>query len=64
MMEEVGMSVVLEDAVVGGPADDGLEEFATVVEGAVGVVADGIAEEVGVAGAPGEDVFSVLFMHP
>ena len=64
VMEEVGVSMVLADAVVGSPPDDGLKELTTETEGTIGAVAYAIAEEVGVACAPGIDVFPVLLMQP
>ena len=55
VMEEVPTAVVLADAVVGSPPDDGLKELTTETEGTIGAVAYAIAEEVGVACAPGKD---------
>ncbi len=49
---------------VGRPSDDGGEDDALIGEGAVGVVTDGIAEVVGVAGAVGEVVFAVVLVYP
>ena len=64
MVEEIPFAFILDDAVVGGPAYDGGEDYALIDEGAVGVVADGVAEQMGVAGGVGEVIFTVVFMHP
>lgn len=43
MVEQVPLATELDDAVVGGPAHDGVEEHALIGERPVGVVADGVA---------------------
>lgn len=43
MVEEIPAAFIFDDAVVGGPAYDGCEDLSLIYEGAVGVVADGVA---------------------
>ena len=64
VVEQEPLALVLDDAVVGSPAHDGVEEHALIGERAVGVVADGVAEEVAVASGVAEIVFAVVLVHP
>lgn len=50
VVEEVPLAFVLTNGVVGGPANYWGEDYAAVGEGAVGVVAGGVAQQVGVTG--------------
>ena len=64
MIAEIPLSLELDDRVVSSPAYDGIEDDTLIAERAVGVVADGIAQEVTVAGRVGEVVFAVVLVHP
>ena len=64
MIEQIPLSTILNNAMVSCPAYYRLKYYALVCEGAVGVVADGIAEEVAVAGGVGEVVLAVVLVHP
>ncbi len=50
VIEQIPLVLKLHDRVVGGPADNRLEDDALPGEGAVGIVADGVAQEMAVAG--------------
>ena len=50
VMEEIPFALVLHDAVVGGPSHYRSEEDALIGERSVRIVADGVAEEMGVTG--------------
>ena len=63
-VEEEPFAVPLDYGVVGGPALDGKEEVAAIVERAFGGVAGGVGEEVGVAGRVGEVVEAVAAEEP
>ena len=64
MIEQEPLALVLYDAVVRGPAHDGIEEHTLIGERSVGVVANGIAEEVAVACGVTEIVLAVVLVHP
>ena len=49
---------------VSGPAYDGVEDDTLIGERTVGVVTDGVAQEVAVAGRVGEVVLAVVLVHP
>ena len=64
MIEQEPFSLILDDAVVGSPSYYGVENDTLIGERAVGVVTDGIAEEVTVTGGVAEIIFTVVFVHP
>ena len=64
VVEEVPFALILDDGVVGCPSYDWCEDYATIGERAHGAVADGVAEEVGVASGVGEIVLAVVLMNP
>ena len=64
VMEEPPAAFVANDAVMGGPAYDGLQKFALETEGAVRVVACSKAEQVTVASRVGEVVATASLVHP
>ena len=49
MIEQEPFALVLHDAVVGGPAYDGIEDNTLIGEGAIRIVADGLSEHMSVA---------------
>ena len=64
VVEQPPAALVLHDAVVRGPAHDGLQQLALEAEGSVGVVADGEAKQMTVAGGIGEEVLLADLVHP
>ncbi|KAI9163634.1 Sn1-specific diacylglycerol lipase beta [Paramyrothecium foliicola] len=64
VVEEVGPALELDDGVVGGPAQDGLEDAAAIGEGAEGALGGAVAQEVGVAGGVGEVVGVAALVQP
>ena len=64
MIAQIPLTLELDDAVVGSPAYDGVEDDALIGERSVGIVADGIAKEVAVARGVRELVLTVVFVHP
>ena len=64
MVEKVPAAAVLDDRVVRGPAEDRRQDDALVGKRPVRVVADGVADPVGVAGGIAEVVFAVVLVHP
>ena len=64
MVEKQPLALDFHNGVVVGPAFHGFEHDAFIGKGAVGIVADGIADVVRVAGRVGEVIFSVVFMEP
>ena len=64
VIEQEPLALVLDDAVMGGPAYDGIEDDALISEWAVGVVADSVAEEVAVTSRIAEIVFAIVLVHP
>ena len=48
VIAQIPLALELDDAVVGSPAYDGVEQHALIGKRSVGVVADGIAQEVAV----------------
>ena len=64
MIAKIPLPLELYDAVMGCPAYDRIEDDALIGERSIGVVADGIAEEVAVAGGVGEVVLAIVLMHP
>ena len=61
VVEQEPLALVLDDAVVGSPAHDGVEEHALIGERSVRIVTNGIAEEVAVARGVGEIILGVVF---
>ena len=49
MIEEEPLALVLNDAVVGGPANNRVEDYALECERSVRTVADGVAKEMRIA---------------
>ena len=49
VIAQIPLALELDDAVVGGPAYDGIENDTLIGERSVGIVTNGIAEEVAVA---------------
>ena len=64
VVEEIPLTLVLHDAVMGGPSHDGLEDDALIGEGSVRIVTHGIAQVMGVASAVGEIILAVHLVHP
>lgn len=64
MVEEPPFAAELHDAVVRGPADDRGEDLSLVGERPVGAVADGVAQEVRVAGRVAEVILSAPLVDP
>ena len=64
MIEQIPLSLILYDRVVGGPSNDGLQDNTLIGEGAVRIVTNGVAKEMAVASRVGEIVFAVVLMHP
>ena len=64
VIEQEPLALILYDAVVCGPAYDGIEDDTLISEGTVGVVTDGIAEEVAVASGLAEVILAIIFVHP
>ena len=50
MIAGVPLPLVFYDRVVGGPSYDGIKDDALIAEWSVGVVTNGVAEEMAVAG--------------
>jgi hypothetical protein len=61
VVEQIPAAFILNDAVVGGPSYDGIENDALIGERSVGIVTNGIAEEVAVARGVGEKILAVVF---
>ena len=64
MVEQIPLSLILHDAVVGGPTNDGLQNDTLIGEGAVGRLTDSVAQIVTVACGVAEVVLSVILVHP
>ena len=64
VVAQVPLALELDNAVVGGPADDGIEDDSLIGEGSVRIVADGIAQVVAVASGVREIVLAVVLVHP
>lgn len=64
VIEQEPLALVLDDAVVGSPAHNGIEEHTLIGERSVGVVADGVTEEVAVTGRIAEIVLAIILVHP
>ena len=64
MIEQEPLALILHDAMVCGPAYDGIEDDTLIGEGSVRIVTDGIAEHVAVACGVAEIVLAVVFVHP
>ncbi len=47
-----------------GPSFDGIEHYSLVGKGAVGRIAGGVIDKMGIAGGIGEIVFAFVFVHP
>ena len=64
VIEQEPLALIFDDAVMGGPAYNGIEDDALISERAVGIVADGIAEEVAVTCRIAEIVLTIVLVHP
>ena len=64
VVEQEPLVFVLYNAVVGGPAYHGVEQYALESEGTVGAITDGIAQQVTVTGGVAEVILSVFLVHP
>lgn len=64
MVEEVPLALVFNDRVVGGPAEDGIEDLAPVGVRAERAIRDTVREEMGVSGRVGEVVLAVVLVYP
>ena len=64
VIEQEPLALILYDAVMGGPAYDGIEDDALISERTVGIVADGIAEEVAVNCRIAEIEIATVLVHP
>ena len=64
MIEQIPLALVLYDAVMGGPTNDGFQNHTLIGERSIGVVADGVAKEVAVAGGVREIVLTIVLVHP
>ena len=64
MIEQEPLALILHDAVMRGPAYDGIEQYALIGERSVRIVADGVAKEVAVACRIAEVILAVVLMHP
>ena len=64
VIEQEPLALVLDDAVMGSPAHNGIEEHTLIGERSVGVVSDGIAEEVAVTCGIAEIVLAIVLVHP
>ena len=64
VIEQIPLALVLYDRVVSGPSYDGIQDDALIGERSVGVVADGIAQQVAVTRRIGEVVLAIVLMHP
>ena len=64
MIEEIPLSLVLNDAVVGCPTNNRIEDNSLIGERTVWVVTRGVAQEVAVASRVREVVLAVVLMHP
>ena len=64
MIEQEPLALVLHDTMMGRPAYDRVEDDTLIGEGTIGIVADGIAEEVTVARRVAEVILSIVLMHP
>ena len=64
VIEQEPLALVLDDAVMGCPAHNGIEEHTLIGERSVRIVADGIAEEMTVASRIAEIVLAIILMHP
>lgn len=64
VVEQIPFPFIFYDGVVCGPSHYGCEDDPLIGEWAIGVVAHGIANQVGVTGGVGEVIFSIVTMHP
>ena len=64
VIAQIPLTLILDNRVVGGPTYDGVEDDALIAERSVGIVTDGVAEEVAVAGRVREIVLAIVFVHP
>ena len=64
MIEQVPLSLVLYDRVVSRPAYDRIQDDTLIGEGAVGVITNGVAQEVAVARRVREVILAVVLVHP
>ena len=61
VIAKIPLAFIFYDAVVGGPSYDGIENDALIGEWSIGIVTNGIAEEVAVARGVGEIILAVVF---
>ena len=64
VVEQEPLTLILHNAVMGCPTNNGIENHALIGERAVGVVTNGIAEEVAVTRRVTEIVLTIVLMHP
>ena len=64
VIAQIPLALELDDAVVGSPTYDGVEDDALIGERSVRIIADGIAEEVAVASRVREIILAIVFVHP
>ena len=63
-MEQIPFAPVFHDGVVGSPAYHRCQDYSLIGERTVRIVADRIAQAVGITGRVGEVIFSVILVHP
>ena len=61
VIAEIPLAFIFYDVVVGGPSYSGIENDTLIGERSVGIVTNGIAEEVAVARGVGEIILAVVF---
>ena len=64
VIAQIPLSLELDNAVVSCPTYNGIKDDTLVSERTVGIVANGIAQEVAIASRVREVVLSIIFMHP
>ena len=64
VIAQIPLALELYNAVVRCPTYDGIEDDTLIGEGAIGIVADGVAQEVAVTSRVGEIVLSIILVHP
>ena len=64
MIQEIPLPLEFHYTVMCGPSDYRFQNNTLKGEGAVWIVANGIAKQVAVAGRIGEVVLTLVFMHP
>ena len=63
-MEQIPFVPVFHNGVVGSPAYHRSQDYSLISERTVRIVADGVAQAVGITGRVGEVIFSVILVHP